>query len=244
MNIKNNIIFLESVSSTNDFLKNAAKCGMKKNTVVIAQTQTSGKGTKGRSFISEKGGLYLSILVCPKLSGFDSTLITSATAVAVSETIDELCSEKSKIKWVNDVYIGTKKVCGILCESVLKPNGEMPFIVVGIGINLFKPQNGFDYEIENIADYLFEKEDNMLRKKFIDILLRKFFKYFEELSDKTFLPSYRAKNMVLGQKITVTENGYVYSAKALDIDEKCRLIVELPDKTQKILSSQDVSLKF
>lgn len=240
--MKVKIINLDTVSSTNDYLKQLAKGEVKENTVVIANKQTNGKGTKGRSFISKEGGVYLSILVRPILQGFDATLITSATAVAVSDAIDEISGKNTDIKWVNDVYLDNKKVSGILCESVII-NGEIPFIVVGIGVNLFKPHDGFPDEIKDIATYIFEQENPTVKEKFIEILINKFFKYFEDLKNKSFLPKYRQKNLVLGREISVIYSFGERKARALLIDDNCRLLVEFPDKTQEYLASGEVSIK-
>ncbi len=240
MNIK--IINLETVSSTNDYLKQLAKEGTDENTVVIAKSQTAGKGTKNRSFISQKGGVYLSVLVRPKLQGFNATLITSATAVAVSDAINEISSKVSQIKWVNDVYLDNKKVSGILCESVII-NGEMPFIVVGIGVNLFKPKDDFPPEIKDIATYIFEQENPRIKEKFIKILLGNFFKYFEDLENKSFLQKYREKNLVLGREVSVISANGTKTAKALEIDDNCRLLVEYSDNFQEYLSSGDVTIR-
>ncbi len=241
-NIK--IIKLKSVDSTNDYLKQSALLGERENTVVIAETQTAGKGTKNRSFISDKGGLYISILLRPKLKSFDATLITPMTAVAVSKTIDALSSQKSGIKWVNDVYIGQKKVCGILCESVIDNNGELPFIIVGIGVNLSEPKDGFHKSIADIATSVFEKCDNDLKEQFLNRLLSEFFYYYEHLEEKSFLPLYRQKNIVPSREITVCEFDKTYIANADEIDDNCRLIISLKDGTQKTLFSGDVSLKL
>lgn len=241
-NIK--IIKLKSVSSTNDYLKQKALSGELENTVVIAERQTAGKGTKNRSFISEKGGLYVSILLRPSLKGFDATLITPMAAVAVSETIDSFITEKSQIKWVNDVYLGHKKACGILCESVIDNSGNLPFIIVGIGVNLCEPKGGFHKSIADIATSVFKKCDNDLKEQFLKTLLDRFFKFYNALETKEFLPLYRKKNIVLNREITVCEFDKTYTAKAEAIDDNCRLIISLKDGTFKTLSSGEVSLKL
>ncbi|MBE6787823.1 MAG: biotin--[acetyl-CoA-carboxylase] ligase [Ruminococcaceae bacterium] len=236
------IIRLESVDSTNDYLKQLVKDTALNNTVVIANNQTKGKGTKGRSFISLEGGLYMSILVHPKTTDFDATMLTSMTAVAVSETIDQISGEKTKIKWVNDIYLNEKKVCGILCEMGYDSLNK-PFVVVGIGVNLFKPKNDFPPEIKDIATYVFSKENKDIKSEFEKVLLKKFFLLSEQLNQKTFLPVYRQKNLVLGKQINVIASSSTRQAVALDIDECCRLLVEYPDKSQEYLSSGEVQIK-
>ena len=238
---KIDIIRLESVDSTNNYLKELAKNGALKNTFVIAKSQSKGKGTKGRSFVSKEGGVYMSILLRPNLTGFDITLLTSMTAVAVSETIDKISGKKTQIKWVNDIYLDNKKVCGILCELGYDKESK-PFVIVGIGVNLFKPKNDFPLEIKDIATCVFEEENNEIKEQFEKLLVENFFCYFDSLREKTFLPYYRQKNLVLGKKIKVISSSHTLEAMALDIDDSCRLLVEYPDKTQQLLSSGEVQI--
>ena len=238
------IIKLSVVSSTNDYLKNLAREGADSNTIVIADKQTGGKGTKNRSFISEKGGVYLSILVKPDKTGFDVTLITPMTAVAVSDTIEQISGVKADIKWVNDVYIADKKAAGILCESVIMPNGVMPYIIVGIGVNLFLPQGGFSDPIKDIATNVFEDYDEDKKQLFIKLLIENFYKYYDNLDKKTFFEKYINRSCVVGKNILVsTGDGWV-KAYAKNIDEKCRLVVRYDDETTKTLSSGEVSIKI
>lgn len=241
-NIK--IIKLDVVSSTNDYLKELARTGNIQNTVVMAEEQTAGKGTKNRSFVSKKGGVYLSILIKPNANGFDATAITPMTAVAVRDAIEQISGINADIKWVNDLYINEKKVAGILCESVICPNGNIPYIIVGIGVNLFVHKGGFSEDIKGIATSVFEKYDQEAKVKFIDLLIENFFKYYENIEEKTFLEKYRNYNCVLAKRVVIFQGNTITEAKALAIDDNCRLIVELDDKTTKALSSGEVSIKI
>ncbi len=228
----------ESLTSTNDSLKQKAICGAKEGTVVLALSQSGGKGRKGRSFISEKGGIYLSILVRPQNLSFDTTLITSATAVAVSKAIEEISDKKTDIKWVNDILINGKKVCGILCESGIC--GSDSFVVVGIGINVFKPQNDFDDEIKDIAACVFENEDEEILSKLTAKVIDNFFKEYNSIDNLAFLDEYRKRSVCLGREVSV----YGKTAKALEIDNRCRLLVEYADGKQEYLSTGEISIKL
>jgi BirA family biotin operon repressor/biotin-[acetyl-CoA-carboxylase] ligase len=228
----------ESLASTNDLLKQKAINGAKEGTAVLSFSQTDGKGRKGRTFISEKGGIYLSILVRPKTFNFDTTLITSATAVAVSKAIEEISNIKTDIKWVNDILIGGKKVCGILCESGIC--GSDSFVVVGIGINVFKLENNFADEIKDIATYVFEKEDNELFIKLTAKVIDNFFYEYNSIHNLSFLDEYRKRSVCLGKEISV----YGKTAKALEIDNRCRLKVEYADGKQEYLSTGEISIKL
>ncbi len=230
---------LNIVDSTNDYLKNLVKSGDCEPKIVIANMQTNGKGTKNRSFISKEGGIYLSILLKP----FEANLITPMTAVAVSDTIEQISNKKTEIKWVNDVYLNSKKVCGILCESVFSDNSEKPFIIVGIGVNLFTPKGGFDSQISNISTSVFEKENSSIKEKFIDELLNNFFNYFNASNQKAFIKKYRDKNLLLGKKVTVIHNNINIDGVAVDIDDNCHLAVKFDDGSIKYFSSGDIFLK-
>ncbi len=239
--IKNSQIKLEvydSVTSTNDLLKQKALNGADDKTVVLAFSQTNGKGRKGRSFISKKGGIYLSLLVRPKTLDFDTTLITSMSAVAASKAIEEISNKKTQIKWVNDVLINGKKVCGILCESGIC--GKETYVVVGIGINLFKPENDFDEEIKDIATWVFEKENKELLAKLTAKVIDNFFKEYNSINNLAFLDEYRFRSVCLGKEVSV----YGKTAKALDIDDKCRLRVEYGDGKQEYISTGEISIKL
>lgn len=242
LNVK--IIKLALVNSTNDYLKQLAHLGESAPLVVVADEQTGGKGTKNRSFISKKGGIYLSILIKPKAQGFDATLVTPMTAVAVLDTIEQFTDKSIGIKWVNDIYSDGKKCAGILCESVINENGQMPYIVVGIGVNLFAPYGGFSPEIKDIAINILEEYNAEIKERFVNALIDNFFKYYQNIENKTFLQKYRDKNLVLGKNVTVADSQGHRSALALAIDDNCRLLVEFEDKTKKYLSSGEVSLKL
>ena len=233
-----NLKIYESVSSTNDLLKQQAVNGAKEGTVVLSLAQTDGKGRKGRTFISKKGGIYLSILIRPKNLNFDTTLITSATAVAVSKAIEEISGKKTNIKWVNDILINGKKVCGILCESGVC--GNDCFVVVGIGINVIKPENDFDDEIKDIATAIFEKEDTQLSAKLTAKVVDNFFEEYNSIQNRKFLNDYRKRSIVLGKEVYVSNT----TAKALEIDDKCRLKVEYADGKQEYLSTGEISIKL
>ncbi len=233
------ILKLDSVSSTNEYLKELVKSGKCEPIIVIADKQTNGKGTGNRSFISDKGGIYLSILLKP----FDASLITPMTAVAVSEAIEQISNINTQIKWVNDVYINSKKVCGILCEAVYDKVIEKPYIIVGIGVNLFMPQNGFNSQIKDIATSIYDYENIEIKQRFIDTLIEKFFDYLDNIDQKNFLEKYKNKNFLIGKRVTVLHNNIKIDGTAISIDDNCHLRVKFDDNTEKLFSSGEVSLK-
>ncbi len=237
-----NFQLFDCVTSTNDILKQEALSGAKEGTVIAALKQTNGKGRKGRIFISEAGGMYLSILVRPDAINFDTTLITSATAVAVSRAIEEISGKQTKIKWVNDILINGKKVCGILCESGFC--GEQSFVVVGIGVNVFMPENDFANEIKDIATAVFDNWDLELQNRLTAKVIDNFFEVYSPLENKDFLNEYKNRSIVIGKDIYVLKNNEKISAKAIKIDDQCRLKVRYPDGSEELLPTGEISIKL
>ncbi len=179
-------INLSSCESTNDELYRLAKGGAPFGTVVTAREQTKGKGTKGRSFHSpDSTGIYMSVLL-GDIKSEDMLHVTPLAAVVVSRVLDEICKVHTEIKVVNDIYLNKKKVCGILTQA--ESNGKtVNFIIVGTGINLFKPKGGFPKEIENIAGYVLEEKNEELRQNVIDKIAAELVKASQKLDDPIFL---------------------------------------------------------
>ena len=183
-NQKTKIISLDRCVSTNDEAYLLAENGAANGTTVTAREQTGGKGTNGRSFFSPgKTGIYMSVIL--RNVKQDRLLdVTPMAAVAVSRTLDKIFGVKTRIKWVNDVYLDGKKVCGILTKAQSK-NGKTDFIVVGIGINLFAPEGGFPDDIKNTAGFVSRKYDEALRQKTIEEIAALLCSYAERLDDET-----------------------------------------------------------
>ncbi len=237
----------KNVSSTNDIAKEYAKNNRDGQAIIIASSQSAGRGRRGRSFFSPDGtGIYMSILLRPDHTPKISTLMTPAAAVAVAESIEKHSQKQPFIWCLNDIFIDGKKVCGILCESSLKVDApELDYIIVGIGINISDPENGFPPEISDIAASVFGRkkldEDTVLRMC-ADIIDR-VIKYSEELEKRRFLSDYRKRSFVLGKEITVISPTEKYTATATDIDEDAHLLITLPDGSQQTLSSGEISIR-
>ncbi len=220
------ILEYDCLASTNDTAKQLGLKGAKENTVIIARQQTSGRGRLGRTFFSpDHSGIYMSILLRPKFSPENVTLITPAAAVAVSDAIDEICGADTKIKWVNDIYKNDKKVSGILCESTFTAHGY--FSVLGIGINLYSPQNDFPEDIREIAGAVYDAPcTHEIKEKLIAKIIDNFNFYYKNLLDKEFLSVYRKKSNLIGKEINYQKDGKEICAKVLGIDDNAHLIVE------------------
>ena len=245
---KNSVILdiRKSVTSTNTVLKEIAHNGEKQGYVLISESQTAGKGRLGRSFYSPNDtGIYMSILLRPKMTIEDSLLITTSAAVAVSRAIEKLCDRQAKIKWVNDVFVDGKKVCGILTESSLDfESGRLEYAIVGIGVNISTPKNNFPDEIKNTAGGFLDNIKGNVRCRLIAEILNEFNSQIDNLSSKYYLNEYKRRSLVIGKNITVIKPNEKIQAKAIDIDDKARLVVEYADKTIEHLLSGEVSVRL
>ncbi len=235
----------QSVTSTNSLAKEAAAKGAKAGTVIIANEQTQGRGRMGRSFYSPiSTGIYFSLILRPKLNMEDALFITTAAAVAVSKAIESIARVKASIKWVNDIYVEDKKVCGILTEASLNfESGSLEYAVVGIGINI--DTRDFPEDISTKAGAIFTNKPQDLPVKSILLaeVLNNLSESMDTLTDKSYLEEYRRRSFLIGKDIHVLKGSQIYKAKALDIDEKARLVVEYDNQTREALNSGEVSTR-
>lgn len=236
----------KTVTSTNTVLKEIALNGGKQGYVLVAGEQTAGKGRLGRAFYSpDNTGIYMSILLRPKMTIDDSLLITTSAAVAVSKAIEKLCDKEAKIKWVNDVFVDGRKVCGILTESALDfESGSLEYAIVGIGVNISKPENDFPDDIRNTAGGFLDNVKGNVRCRLVAEILNEFSNQMENLSSRYYLDEYKRRSFLIGKNITVIKPNGNKEAKAIDIDNKARLVVQYADKSIEHLSSGEVSVRL
>lgn len=236
---------LEKATSTNSLVKELAS-ESDEGFVVVAGEQTAGRGRMGRSFFSPGDtGIYMSLLLKPEIKPEEAVQITTAAAVSVCRVLEHLGVSDSKIKWVNDIYISNRKVCGILTESSFSShNGVLDFAVLGVGINIYEPEEGFPDEIKDIAGAVFSERKSDLRNKFIAEFLNVFFEFYEALSSRNHMAEYKERSLVLGREINIIQGGNTRVGKAIDIDENCNLITELSDGTTEKLYSGEISVRF
>ncbi len=231
----------KTIDSTNSEAKRAVSDGLEADAIFVAEEQTAGRGRRGRSFYSPKAsGLYFSCVLHPNVGLSDSTSLTAAAAVAVCEAIEETTKKHPKIKWVNDVFIENKKVCGILTEAVSDfESGRVQAVIVGIGINL--TTDNFPDELTNIAASVGVNIDR-------SVLVSKIYKRLKELCDnlpnKDFMSKYREYSLVLGKMIYFTRNGIDYTAEAVDISDDGSLVVITESNERMALNSGEISIKL
>lgn len=237
-----------TVTSTNDLLKQLALNGAPEGYALIAREQTAGKGRLGRSFYSPEGsGVYISLLLRPRLGAEDSLFITTSAAVAVCRAIETVSNGKLKpmIKWVNDIFVNQKKVCGILTEaSVSFESGMLDYAILGIGINITTPEGDFPEEIKDVATSLFGQiEQDNIRNRLTAEVLRELEGLISDPSDKAYLEEYKKRQLLIDRDVIVIKNDSKTPARALGIDDRARLLVRYADGSREALISGEVSVK-
>ena len=234
----------ECLPSTNATAKALAEGGAAEGTVVLASSQTQGRGRLGRSFCSPNGtGVYMSIVLHPRLAAEKALMITTAAAVAVCRALERLGADTPRIKWVNDIYCCDRKVCGILTEAVFDGAGGLSYAVLGIGINVCEPDGSFPEDLAHIAGAAFPR-GAVTREQVIAAVIDAFFEEYVCLEEGCFIEEYRARSLLADRSVTViTPNGN-RDALALGVDEACRLCVRYADGSEEALSSGDVSVRL
>ena len=228
-------------------------------TVITADFQTAGRGrVEGRRFFSPAGtGLYVSLILRPTDSLITPELVTPAAGVAVCRTIEKLSGKHALIKWVNDIYLDGKKACGILTEGILSPEGGIEALIVGIGVNIREPADGFPEELQSIVTAINPVENRssegsgLTTDSFLSELLVQLETSFNsELTDE-IIREYQERSLVVGKRVTVLAGNESYLADVLEVTKKCHLIVRPVDvngeaaciETRELLSGE-VSLKL
>lgn len=235
------------LSSSNDVLKKQILSGtLKPPAVLLTDYQSAGKGRLGRSFFSPKGdGLYLSLYLKPGGLVSDNLILTAQAAVAVYRAVREVSGISLFIKWVNDLYLGGRKVCGILSEGQANfETGELDFAIVGIGLNLYEPEEGYPREIRGKAASLLGRRSegrgidrNLLAARIVERLI--------ELGKERELPEdYRTRNIVLGREIILSEGKSRRKAKVLSILPDGRLEILEEDGSRSTLVYGELSVKL
>ena len=240
-NICKEVILFDEIDSTNSYLKKLAKDKKQNDVLVIANHQTNGRGRLGRNFISDKtSGIYMSLLVRPNISINDAKKITCLTAVAINKAIIELTSLDSKIKWVNDIYINNKKVCGILTEAQTSiEEGTIDYIIIGIGINVYKRQ--FDESIKNIATSIEDEGSIISRNDLIIKIVNNIDNYINNFTDEIYMKEYQNSSCVVNKEVELNIRGNIFKATVLRINDEGELVVRTFDNEELTVYSGEIT---
>ena len=237
-------IYFDTVDSTSSAARRYAIDGIKAPALFVADSQSQGRGRLGRSFYSPATtGIYETLLL--DVTGDSATslsLVTSAVAVAVSNAILDITTIDCQIKWVNDIYVGGKKACGILAESFFADNRQM--LAVGVGVNL--GTESFPTELEGIATSLCTDFSESLRASLCCKIGANIFDIYDQIKsgERSFMDEYRHRSAVLGKQITFTQNGVTQSGIATEINDEGHLSVTLDDNSRVLLSSGEITVRL
>lgn len=234
-----------SVDSTNAVLRLLAEQGAPEGTAVIANAQTSGRGRYGRVFLSPADtGVYLSLLLRPvRDNPRQAVMLTAAAAVALCRAIELAGGGAPQIKWVNDIYLRGKKVCGILTEGAFSlETGAPEYMVVGVGINAYAPKEGFPEELSGKAGALWDRAVADGRNKLVAGFLDCFWDLYMAADPAAFLEEYRSRSIVIHRDVLVAAGDTQRKAHTLGIDEECRLLVRFDTGEEAALSYGEVRI--
>lgn len=235
----------DTLESTSLTAKQLSLDGADNGCTVIANKQTAGRGRMGRSFFSPPdSGIYMSIVLRPNFPVEDGVLITTLASVAVCCAIENVMGAFPKIKWVNDLLLNGKKICGILAEAVTNPeNGSLEFVILGIGVNYAEVQ--VPDELKEIVGFLQgETSDTMTRDRLIAEILKQIIYHIENIGDKSIIEEYKKRSAVLDKNIEIhRHDGEVTHAVAVDIDDRGGLVVRMCDGTEQTLNTGEISIR-
>ena len=235
------VAFFPVTGSTNTDLKEFAAAGAKAGTICVAESQTGGRGRRGRSFASPEGGVYFSLLLRPKLPLSEVSALTGAVAVACARVLEAETGLEVGIKWVNDLYLNRKKFVGILCEAAADlESGTPEFVAVGVGIDL---AGELPRELDGLATTV-EREGGRVpdRATLIAGIVREIESVANDPLSAEILSESRRRSVLLGKRVTVTRGDESFRATAKEINDRGELVVEREDGTLLSLSSGEVSV--
>ena len=241
------IQFFDTITSTNDVLKQLALQGAPEGTTLVADCQTGGRGRMGRTFLSPSGvGIYLSVLLRPNCKPTELMHLTCASATAACSAIEQTSGFRPGVKWTNDIVYNKRKLAGILTELGLNQDGTTAYAIIGIGFNCNQQMRDFPDAIQDVAGSLKmvtgeETDRALLAAKMIEALYQM---NRELLSDRAgILARYRQDCITLGQEISLVRGDEIRHGKALDVDENGALVVRYEDGTIEAVNSGEVSVR-
>lgn len=236
--------FRENVSSTNIVAKQLADEGAPEGTLVVANAQSAGRGRQGRSFASPQDtGVYFTLILRPHFPLEDVSLITSYAAVCLAQTIDECIPNDAQIKWVNDVFVGKKKVSGILSEASFDAETQsIAYVVVGIGVNVIEPSGGFDDDGVAGALVTHVEHPNDLRSRIVAGTINRFMQDYERIPQMPHLDEYRKRSLLDGRRVRAYVGTEEFDALVLGIDDDFSLRVQLESGEVRNLMSGEVHI--
>lgn len=218
--------------------KQGIEAGHKSPALYLAPHQNKAKGRFGRPFYASKsGGIYMSLRLSPNVPFLEFKPYTILAAAAVVKAIQSLCDLDVQIKWVNDIYLGQKKVAGILTEAISSmENQRVTDVIIGVGINVHI--DDFPKELQQFAGNLYDDQPPFTRNQLITAI----WKAFLETDEKELIALYKEKSLVVGQQVSFVENQVEFRGTAIAVTDTGNLVIQLDNGKAKIISSGEISL--
>ena len=212
--------------------------GAPHGTVVVAGSQSHGKGRMGRQFISPENGLYLSVILRPQLPAGELMHLTCCAGVAACNAVAAVTGTRPGIKWINDLIFDGKKLGGILTELGINPKtGYADYAVIGIGINCLD----IPTDVADMATCLSSMADKPISPAVMAAALIQELGQLDLTQKETLLEQYRRDCVTLGRQVRIT--GTQITATALDITHDGSLLIRLADGSTQTVSSGEVSVR-
>ncbi len=240
------IYLYDQIDSTNRAAKEIANGGAPHGTTLIADMQSAGRGRLGRVFVSPaNSGLYMSIILQKGVLSNKAINVTTMTAVAVCRAIERLTDKKPQIKWVNDILVDGKKVCGILAEASMDVDSQrINRIVIGIGLNISTKASDFPEEIRGVAGSLYENGFSPIsRNQFAAAIINEVLDGAEQIESGEYMEEYKKKCVTIGQRVFFEQDGIRYEGEAASIADNGALIIRQDSGAEIPVSFGEVSVR-
>lgn len=236
------VIALDTVDSTNTYAKERLKEHPMEKALIAAGEQTAGRGRRGKSFSSVRGnGIYMTLVYGVHEPAQSFLFITSAVAVAVARVLERMSDEKPMIKWVNDIWSGDRKICGILTEAVSAPGSRLlDYCVIGIGININADLAKMPEVVQEVAGTV--RSLHGTNEQLIAAVADEVLRVAGQLDDDALHEEYRRRSMIIGREIYWENRGERREGRAVDINRSGNLLVETADGIE-VLNSGLVSVR-
>ena len=236
---------LKEIGSTNDYGKQLAFSGAADGTVILADSQTAGRGRMDRVFQSPaEKGIYLTVVLKPTLPPKTLVCVTAMAGVAICDAVEQICGVRPGLKWPNDPVLKGKKLGGILTELVFEPEGGQPCVILGIGLNV--KGSTFTPDVAVIATSLDGEGFTVSREQVAAALIRALDTMYEALLAgglAPYLEAYRRDCVNLGKQVRLISGGGEVPAEAVDIDDQFGLVVRMADGAETVVRSGEVSVR-
>ena len=223
------IHFFDTAGSTMDIARGLARKGCPDFTVVIAETQTGGRGRMDRNWWSPEGGLYFTLVLRPPIPPVMSPLVNFGVAFVLARTLQEFCDVDARVKWPNDILIHGRKVSGMLSEMEAAGD-QVSFVNIGIGINM---NNDLPPDLPSATSIADISGKACSRKAFLSEFLDRLENRIHQPDLTTVIAEWKTCSATLGQQVRIVSRQGVTEGKAMDVDPNGALIVRTADGNLK-----------